>query len=336
MEPTGPQLHGMQPQMPQMTGAPLTEHEPLAPSHKGPGKPRMRSKLSLVSVLLGCLVPTLMFLWVYFLLSSQFRYQHFWTAMICGPIFASIIALVCLFVAHTRWRKRQECVGHWAFAISMLAAVVFGTYLSDANYFQNMWQYYSYEDLVTYVNIDPSIDRGQSYMDSGQVYFKESTYVARDKAIAFQNDGIYCAAPIVRQPLENQGGAQAVAQSGNFVLPASETIDFWAVGQNCCAPDGTNFKCGQVATTLSRSGLRMLRDDLRPFFVLAVQEWASKYGLPVRHPLFFHWVQDPLAETDNYAFTGLRNMFMETFLFFSGNACATVLMHMALLRSGFY
>lgn len=34
-------------------------------------------------------------------------------------------------------------------------------------------------------------------------------------------------------------------------------------------------------------------------YVLGVQEWSATTGLPVRHPLFFTWVRDPIVHAES-------------------------------------
>merc|ERR1719335_1797340 len=213
----------------------------------------------------------------------------------------------------------------------MFVASLFGWTLGDDNYWTYMATYYNIQDLDTYVNVDPSTERGQSFMDGGQVYFKESSYVAVENANAFQNNGIYCVAPIVRQPLVNQGSAQQVDVQGTFDMPGSGTFDFWAVGVNCCDPSGkiqSKFTCGEIGNPHARSGLRVIRDDQRAFFYMAVQEWAAQYGLPTKHPLFFYWVVDPLGTTTATKLKGTWNFYSHSILHAVGNFCLAVAVQM--------
>lgn len=51
--------------------------------------------------------------------------------------------------------------------------------------------------------------------------------------------------------------------NGNAALA---TYDFWAVGLNCCSGVSSDFRCGEFNNQHARSGLRLMRDDQRPFY----------------------------------------------------------------------
>lgn len=303
------------------------EDEPLRPSSKG--------KLSPVSVLLCALVPPLVFMSVYALLSFEFRHNLGLAIASKFPMEASLAAHIAAFVigvlpflivtssllslGYFRMKKGKLARTPLCLGACLGVATIGGYVFGDRNYWTYLATYYNIQDLETYINIDPTKDRGQSFMDAGQAYFKESTTVAVGNANAFRNNGVYCVAPIVRQPLGNQGGSNQVETQGVFKLPESGTVDFWAVGVNCCEPTGLGFNCGDVKNPSARAGLRLIRDDQRAFFLLAVQEWAAKYGLPTKHPLFFYWVVDPLAESDGMRLKGTWKFYTHIILFAIAN-----------------
>jgi len=286
------------------------------------------------TIILGITLPTLMFAVNYWLMGFSIRHYRPALALLLGP---AVTVAACLFYSaqtYRRLKNNSPARGLVAITVTMWSAMLSATYLSDICYWSFANSYYSYQDLLSYPNIDPNLDRGQSYMDSGITYFKESTYVAVTKAVAFRSTAVYCAAPIVRQPIENQDGTVAVETEGTVVLPTSGTIDWWAVGINCCDPSGNGFTCGEVGNPLARAGVRMLREDARPFFLMAVQEWNSQYGLPSKHPLFFHWVQDPLVQIDGYLINAKQAFFSGIGIFFAYTTAATfIIMYVLALYS---
>lgn len=218
---------------------------------------------------------------------------------------AWIFILLCVLIVVTAyWKvKTRPYAARWNVinAAALLLATLCGIGIGDQLFWNYMWPYYQFQKTSPYVNVDPSKAKGQSIMDAGQVYFKEGTFVATEESIAYKMGDVYCAAPIVRQPVADhdvQAGEKAVLK------PYSGTIDFWAIGVNCCMPSGELFRCYDAKNRFARSGLRLLRNDLRPFFKLAVEKWSSKYSMPVKHPLFFYWMFDPLAEIDIYEYEG--------------------------------
>lgn len=219
--------------------------------------------------------------------------------------------------------------------VCMWLAVISGWYYGDMNFGHHVVSYYTYQDLATYTNIDPAKNKGQTYMDAGQVYFREGTHIATEDMAAFRSHNTFCAAPIIGQPLRNQGGKLQVEAQGNIVIPESGTVDFWAVGLDCCDPSTRSFHCGKADSKRARAGMRLLRDDQRPFYLLAVQEWTARMCptsghdntasgmakaapltcLPARHPLFFTWVEDPVGEVDGYATKSIVQFRMDSLFF---------------------
>merc|ERR1719401_1001055 len=78
------------------------------------------------------------------------------------------------------------------------------------------------------------------------------------------------------------------------------TYDFWAVGINCCSGHASDFACGEVSNINAHSGLRLMREDQRAYFRLAVQQAEATYNINANHPIFFYWMQDPLIEINSY------------------------------------
>eukprot|EP00405_Crypthecodinium_cohnii_P006493 CAMPEP_0194778874 /NCGR_PEP_ID=MMETSP0323_2-20130528/69438_1 /TAXON_ID=2866 ORGANISM="Crypthecodinium cohnii, Strain Seligo" /NCGR_SAMPLE_ID=MMETSP0323_2 /ASSEMBLY_ACC=CAM_ASM_000346 /LENGTH=171 /DNA_ID=CAMNT_0039716261 /DNA_START=119 /DNA_END=631 /DNA_ORIENTATION=- len=170
--------------------------------------------------------------------------------------------------------------------------------------------------MASYLNIDPETDKGQSYMDAGTVYFKDGSHVLRSHGVSFHNGEMYCVAPIVM-------GNEA----GSFTTPRSGTVDFWAVGKNCCGISGADFSCGDSLSGMAHSGLRSLDERSRSMYLLGVQEWSATNGIPVKHPLFFEWVKDPVSYIDELQVNGSIDFVYGTAMSFFLSLVASALSH---------
>lgn len=300
-----------------------------------------------LEVMVGALLPTLLFSLVYWLVDFWPRYFHESLALVVGPVLLATIPLLLTVNAYRILKENRQAQEHDSggshghadkgfhapnrhrsarfpivLALCSWIALVAGYMLGDRYYWQYLAQYYTYEDMAMYVNVDPSTDRGQTFMDAGQVYFKESSFVATTQAMSFRNRRTYCVAPILR------GSLTSTASLSGFALPPAGTVDFWAVGVDCCGASGDEFTCGDTDSIAARSGMRLLRDDLQPFFLLAVQEWTASIGLPARHPLFFTWVRDPLATKEALYVDGCWMMAQVVTFYFLVNMC----LQLALMR----
>lgn len=255
---------------------------------------RLRAAVQPLEIVSTCVLATAVFIIVFFCSVFRVRYESQGLAqaliLACGVLAAGVT-----LVSAMKWRSGKPYRTWLVLAVCIWLALFLSRYFGNKYWYENMITVFTLEkDMANYVNIDPATDKGQSYMDAGTIYFKEGSYVLRSKAIAFHNGLTYCVAPIVRAPVDYQAGSGAFETESGFVLPQSGTVDFWAVGTDCCGKDGNTFNCGDVNSRLSRSGLRLLDDTARSMYLLAVQEWSATTGLPVRHPVFFRWTQDPL------------------------------------------
>merc|ERR1711866_4659 len=86
--------------------------------------------------------------------------------------------------------------------------------------------------------------------------------------------------------------------------------DFWAVGVGCCSGLKPDFHCKNFNNPHAKGGLRLMRDDERAFYRLAVQQAEAAYNIKAVHPLFFEWVQDPIDEMAQLEEFGMRNFHM--------------------------
>lgn len=275
--------------------------EVLADEYKGLVRSRHAAIWPLKSMMAAIILPFLAFILIYKLTSGGIRYKHPQASVISAAIIGVSGCFIAMYIAYSRWRYFLRARAHIVVAILLWFVVIIGGLCGDACYWENDRPYYTYEGSAAYFNIDPYVDKGKAYMDAGKVYFKEGSYVEIDKATGVRMSGIYCVAPIVRQPIENQGSVQEVGLSGPLETPKAGTFDWWAVGKDCCDPMfGANYKCTDSRNPYARSGLRMVDDESREYFLMAIQEWTSQYNLPAVHPQLFWWVQDPLISEDSF------------------------------------
>lgn len=215
---------------------------------------------------------------------------------------SSVVTLVVLLMvvavfgaaglAVRAWLKRRD--GHdpsWYIflAVTGLIAVVLGIYIGDWNYESNMEPYEDINQLNIYKGIDPSIYVGTQLMDAGQIYFAPQAYLDTTFAMGFQNVDTYCVVPI----------SMANTNSTN-VSKVLMTYDFWAVGLNCCSGHQPDFYCGEYSNPKAKAGLRLMREELRSYFRLAVQQAEAAFNIHSSHPIFLEWMEDPTTEISAY------------------------------------
>lgn len=271
-----------------------------------PGK---RRRINLVAICVNIFLPWALFSAVFAAMSFSCHYKHpalSWLVVVLGFVAVCISGLL----AHRTRMRDRDPMWYTFSTLALLFAVVVGTIVGDMNYWFNMQPFYDIENLNTYPSVNPAREKGQQLMDAGRVYFADGAALDTRKAIGFKNLDLYCVAPIV------QGDEQL------------SSYDFWAVGINCCSGVSSDFRCGEFNNPHARSGLRLMRDDQRPFFRLAVQQAEAAYNIKATHPLFFYWMQDPVAEMNAYRDNGFKYYLLGMFTHFAFNlfcvVCAVV------------
>lgn len=140
--------------------------------------------------------------------------------------------------------------------------------------------------LEVYERVDPSIVPGLQVQDAGLIDFGEGVDIDRARGGCLVQGGhTYCVAPILHggRVLDNLGDA-----------PRFGTYDYFAVGVDCCACPNRDFRCGDWRNPMAHGGVRSKDTESRPFYRLAVDEWAATYEKKLGYPLFFDWVDDPV------------------------------------------
>lgn len=274
---------------------------------KGEGLPgvfqreRERRHVNYVSVATTLLIPTLIFMSVFGLLSFHL---HFSRPGLCWFLVIVFLLAVLLFWGmawQTMQRRGERFQPAWMFflaATSLLAwtlAFVLGTW----NYGSLMLPHYKLVTLNTYTNVDPGQISGSGVMDAGRLSFKAGTFIDTSKAVGFKKVDTYCVAP--------------VTSTSTPLL----TYDFWATGVNCCSGAPGDFHCGEVDGHLQLGGGdRVLSDAEIPWFTLATQQAEAFHHINVGHAIFFKNAADPLGQESMQLDKGVKFFLVWSLIFF--------------------
>jgi len=190
----------------------------------------------------------------------------------------------------------------------MLTAYVCGIFAGEYNYYNYLLKFYQIERLQTYPHVDVGKESGQHLQDAGRVYFAAGTVIDPTRTWHFKAGSTYCVAPLISSP-------------------GQETVDFWAVGKDCCGTDSSDFRCGDFSNSNARAGLRFIESGVvqeRQFFRLAVQGAEAVFKLSSPSPLFFEWSQDPLALLNESRDRGWGHLTVGCLTFFVYNIFAVI------------
>eukprot|EP00929_Paragymnodinium_shiwhaense_P025801 TRINITY_DN15523_c0_g1_i1.p1 TRINITY_DN15523_c0_g1~~TRINITY_DN15523_c0_g1_i1.p1 ORF type:complete len:380 (-),score=65.94 TRINITY_DN15523_c0_g1_i1:446-1585(-) len=243
------------------------------------------------------LVPPIIFGHVAWMITFYTHYEFGRAAW----FFASLALLPLLIVWQMQKKAAREGrknAWYGYFIIVFALTFVYAAITSELNYWYFLHPFYSLRAMRTYTDINPSEVSGMRVMDAATVGFMQDARVVTDMAMSFTTWDVYCVAPIASPAgLPSQGGKLA-------------SYDFWAVGINCCKSGQTNFMCGEHDNPLAKKGLRLVDPEQVKYFRLAVQQAEAQYGIEARHPVFFHWVQDPDQQLARFFEQGFKNWIM--------------------------
>lgn len=306
---------------------------PMAHVQKGSFLHGQRQRLNVVAILISLFVPWLLFCMIYWTMGFSLHYKN---VVICYflVLVGLCIVVVIGILAYNAMKNKKAARSSQLMAtgeasyheptwlmflfITCLLAWLLGLIGGDVNFFNHMEPYYDIMNLNTYPNVDVSRMRGQQLMDAGKIMFSEGTQLDLSRSMGFKNLELYCVAPIV-------GGSDPKK------LP---TYDFWAVGMNCCSGNRADFHCGEFNNARAGAGLRLMRDDQRAFFRLAVQQAEAAYRIRADHPLFFYWMQDPVQEVTSYMDEGYKYFLLGIFSHFLFQLFLVVVACLAFAKMG--
>lgn len=248
--------------------------------------PGQRIRMNVLPMFMNIFVPWAFFISVLGLNAFWMPYSH--------PGGAYLLTALCIFfwliavlVAINRRKADPEPSWFSYFALSVGVAIFSAWALGTDIFNRYSLPYYEIKDLKVLGHVDASKERGQNVMDAGIMYFADGNTIDATRSWHFKQGSVYCVAPIIKgEP------GKAVSETGSF--------DFWAVGKDCCAVSSSDFRCGAFANPLARSAIRVLGDEDRRMYRLAVEQAETLYGVMATHPIFFEWSQDPLAVVQSW------------------------------------
>lgn len=275
-------------------------------------KQRLRSDrpAPISAILLAIFAPWSIFCITNHVMSFSTHYEEpetcYFTVFLCF-----MVVLSFGYLAHRHASKKAAGDGAaepvWTgflFATAVLAWVA-GCALGQLNFISNMEPFYDVDSLHTRMSVDPLRMRGQQLLDAGRVMFTEGSRLDLSRQGGLKKDGVtYCVAPVTM---------------GNATLAS---YDFWAVGTDCCSGVADDFHCGAFDDASARGGVRLLQDGQRAAFELAVLRAETSHGLHADHPIFFHWVRDPLGHTQKRQGAGFKFFVFGASAFFAAQLFA--------------
>lgn len=268
-----------------------------------------RMRMNMVSVCESLFIPWLLFCFVLASTSFSAHYRRPWLSWILDALALGAVLFSGGFAVKAMRKKvlpgeRPEPNWLMFLFLTMLIAWICGVVFGDLNYWTNLQPYYDYTNLNEYSGVHPATVRGQQLMDAGRIRFTNTTRLDLRKSMGFKNLDTFCVAPI-----------SITGTSAGTLLPL-DSYDFWAVGLGCCSSNSDDFHCGDFNNPKAHAGLRMLRDDQRAFYRLAVEQAAAAYNIKATHPLFFYWTEDPTAEMNTFRAEGYKYFMLGMLLHF--------------------
>lgn len=251
------------------------------------------------------LIPWAVFTLSIVLLSFSTRYKHpevCWFVVELTACLAVMSGMIASDVLR-RWRlgsSKRDPTWHVFFSVSLALAWGLGVAAGQCIYVGVTREVFDITSLETYMDqVDPSSTHGAQMLDAGRVVFSRSSYVDFSRGIAYTPDShVYCLAPIVTS-----------------AAPLA-SYDFWAVGVDCCTGTGQDFTCGEALNPLAHAATRVMDDGETLQFGSALRQAMAMNSIVAEHPLFFHWLKDPVGDTNRQQDKGLKLVLLGIFTHF--------------------
>ena len=259
-------------------------------SRPGLSRKAARQRLDVLSVFQCLFLPWLFFCAIFALLSCSLHFYRPTLTYILVALGGLLLAGLC-WTSLRLVKSLQEPSWYTFLFATMVVAWLLGVTFGNMNFAATTSPYHSYLNMDVLPEVSVEKSTGEEVMPAGRAFFGTNSLLDIRRSMAFKNVDTYCVAPIsiakgVIQPLEN--------------------YDFWAIGLNCCSLNTADFHCGKYQNPHAHSGLRLLNDEQRSFYRLAVEQAEAAYSIKAEHPLFFYWTEDATAEMDSFQQNGYK------------------------------
>lgn len=284
-----------------------------APLH---GESSRRARIDFGQVLINMVLPVSIFAITYAVLSFKLHYDSWllsWTIVLC-----CVLPVVCVWsLSRKAFNEEDSVQGHWmTLQWSLcLCAWLLAVVLGIMNYSTNMKPFYDLGGLNYAASVDPSLSGG-SYIDAGRMLFLPGSHLDTSRSMSVRIAKTYCVAPVVNP---------------NVQANATREYDFWAVGVDCCSSTQPQkqWNCGDINNKFASAGMRLMSEQSRPFYRMAVQEAEAAYKIRAKHPIFIEWMQDPAREMASWRDNGMR-------CYLEGVSSVVVLMFFVSITAGLF
>mmetsp|Transcript_43950 Transcript_43950/g.71229 ORF Transcript_43950/g.71229 Transcript_43950/m.71229 type:complete len:320 (+) Transcript_43950:81-1040(+) len=290
-------------------------------ANKSPFGRSQRKTVNLAALAMCLLLPWLLFTAVFTVHALTMQYDD---KDLVQVIDMAAVAWVVLlgYSAFQNWRREdgQPLWYIFLFASSALALFLAIT-LGNVNYVTNTVPFLDAGNMNDYMNVSPKEYKGNQLMDAGRIHFSADAKLDLTKSMGFKNLDTYCVVPITVG--STAGGPEQL-----------ENYDFWAIGTNCCSGHVADFHCGEYNNVAAHAGLRLMKDEMRSYFRLAVQQAEAAYNIKANHPIFLYWMQDPQTEIIAYHSAAHANWLLGVFVALAVQLLLVVLATVAFAKLG--
>lgn len=251
--------------------------------------PERRRAMNGIPIMMNLFLPWILFCVTFAIWSFKFhfRYPQFL------PHIALVLVAICLYPGWLLYQSRQkgqDPMWYGYTCVTFTLAVGLGIYCGNWNYESNLWYSFKYNSMESYPSIDVGKELAVNVLDAGRVYFASTAKIDRSQSWHFKDGTLYCVAPII-----SSAGMK------------TKTLDFWAVGTDCCSDEASDFRCGEFTNMNARSGLRLLDESKLKMYRLAVEQATQMFKIHSTNPLFFEWTQDPLEDVQKFEIAGWQS-----------------------------